>query len=147
MKSLFKLSALAALMLSPLQAEPPAWGKDVSKAITQAKTENKLGFILMGREACGNCQAARKLVNEGKVAVTADTFVAADIDVDDARSSGEFRRKFRDAKFGNTLPFVVITDGKGKELASYSGYKSADEVTKLIAEAKSKSTASTAAKK
>ncbi len=140
MKSLLALLTSATLAIHAFAA-PPTWSTDVSKAISQASKENKLGFILMGREACGNCQATKKLINEGKIAVTAETFVVADINIDDARSSGEFQRKFKKEKFGNTLPFVVITDAKGKPLASYSGYKSADELGALIEEAKSKATA------
>ncbi len=122
-------------------AAPPTWGTDVSKAISQATKENKMGFILMGRENCGNCQATKKLINEGKVSVSAETFVVADINTDDARASAEFQRKFKKEKFGNTLPFVVITDAKGKPLASYSGYKSADDLNALVEEAKGKATA------
>jgi thioredoxin-related protein len=140
MKTLLTLLATATLATHALAA-PPTWGTDVSKAISQATKENKMGFIIMGREACGNCQATKKLVNEGKVAVTAESFVVADINVDDARSHAEFERKFKKEKFGNVLPFVVITDSKGKALASYSGYKSASDLEALIAEAKARATA------
>ena len=100
-----------------------------------------MAFILMGREACGNCQATKKLVNEGQVPVTAETFVIADINVDDVRDSAEFERKFKNEKFGNTLPFVVITDAKGKVMGSYSGFKSAQDLTAMISSAGAKSTA------
>ena len=128
------------LLVTAAFATPPTWGKDVSKAISQTTKENKLGFILAGRENCSNCQATKKLVNEGKIAVTAETFVTAEINIDDARDYAEFERKFKKEKFGNTLPFVVITDSKGKALASFSGYKSATEISALIDEAKSKAT-------
>ena len=66
------LLCLTLLFSGSAIAEAPAWANDVSKAISQAGKEKKLGFILMGREACGNCQATRKLVNEGTVPVTAE---------------------------------------------------------------------------
>jgi glutaredoxin len=119
-------------------AEVPKWGTDVSKTISAASRDKKLGFILMGREACGNCQATRRLVNEGKVPVTADAFVIADINVDDPKSEAEFSRKFKKENFGNTLPYVVITDSRGKALASYSGFKDAATLTTMIDEAKKK---------
>lgn len=119
-------------------AEVPKWGNDVSKAVSQAGREKKLGFILMGREACSNCQATKGLVNEGKVPVTADAFVIADINVDDQRAQAEFNKKFKKESFGNTLPFVVITDSKGKALASYSGFKDAATLTTMIEDAKKK---------
>jgi thioredoxin-related protein len=122
-------------------ADAPKWADDVSKAVSQAGKEKKLGFILMGRENCSNCQATRKLVNEAKVPVTADAFVIADINVDDPRAQAEFDKKFKKEKFGNTLPFVVITDSKGKALASYNGYKDAATLTAMIEEAKKKAAA------
>lgn len=139
MKTLHTLLVIA-FTLSSAFATPPTWGDDVSKAISQATKENKMGFILAGRENCGNCQATKKMVNEGKIAVTAETFVAAEINIDDARDYAEFERKFKKEKFGNTLPFVVITDAKGKPLASYSGYKSAEQLNALVEEAKGKAT-------
>ncbi len=92
----------------------------------------------MGRENCGNCQATRKLVNESKVPVTAEMFVIADINVDDQKSRAEFDKKFKKEKFGSTLPFVVITDSKGKALASYNGFKDAATLTKMIEDAQKK---------
>lgn len=133
--------AAALILSSSAFAEVPKWGNDVSKAVSLAGKEKKLGFILMGREACSNCQAVRKLVNEGTVPVTTDTFITADINVDDARAQAEFDKKFKKEKFGNTLPFVVITDSKGKALASFSGYKDAASLTAMIDEAKKKAAA------
>ena len=134
MKTLFLILALCASSL----AEAPKWSTDVSKAISQAGRENKIGFILLGREACSNCQAIRKMVNESTVPVTADAFVIADINVDDQKSRAEFDRKFKKEKFGDTLPFVVITDSHGKALASFNGYKSAADLTTIIEGAKAK---------
>jgi thioredoxin-related protein len=138
MKTLLSILSTIVITTSAALAEGPAWGTDVSKAILQATKENKLGFILMGREACGNCQATKRMVNEGRVPVTADAFVTADINVDDAKARAEFERKFKKEKFGSTLPSVVITDSRGKALASYSGMKDAAALTALIDEAKKK---------
>ena len=133
------LSLLAAVLLgSQAFAAPPVWGTDLGKAISQAGQENKLGLILVGRESCGNCQATKKLINEGKVGVTADNFVVAELDSDNARVYEEFERKFKDEKFGDILPFVVITDAKGKPLASFSGLKSAEKIYALVDDAKRK---------
>jgi thioredoxin-related protein len=140
MKTLLALLSLLTLGTAAF-AEAPKWGTDVSKAISQAARENKMGFILMGREACSNCQATRKMVNESQVPVGADAFVIADINVDDQKSRAEFERKFKKEKFGDVLPFVVITDSHGKALASYSGYKSAAALTEIINTAKTQATA------
>lgn len=138
MKSLLTLAAAAFVALSSVHASPPSPGADLNKVIHQATKEGKMGFILMGREACANCKATRQMIQNGSVPVTDDTFVMADINVDDARVSAGFRQRFSREKFGNTLPFVVITDAKGKAFASYGGYKSPKELTALIEEAKAK---------
>ncbi|MDB5694436.1 MAG: hypothetical protein JWO81_3499 [Alphaproteobacteria bacterium] len=132
---------LGFLLVGSAIADAPKWATDVSKAVSQAGKEKKLGFILLGRVACGNCQATRKLINEGKIPVTADTFVIADINVDDQRARAEFEKKFKKEKFGDTLPFVVITDSRGKALASYNGFKNAATLTLLVEDAKKKAEA------
>ena len=134
------LSILSALTFAA-SAEVPTWGNDLSKTIHQATRENKLAFIVMGRENCGNCQATKRLVKEGKIAVTADTFVTADLNVDDQKTEAEFSRKYKKLEFGNTLPFVVLTDSRGKALAHTSGFKGADFWNKAIEDAKKQSTA------
>lgn len=138
--------ALAALVFTTCVAfaEAPALEKDMSKAIHQATKENKMAFILMGRPTCGNCNATKKMISEGKVPVTSDTFVMADISADDPRVSNAFKQKFPKEKFGNMLPFVVIADSKGKPLASYSGYKDPATLSALIEGAKAKAEAKTA---
>jgi hypothetical protein len=134
------LSMLAVLTLGAL-AEAPKWGDDLSKTIHQATRENKLAFIVLGRENCGNCKATKRLVNEGKIAVTADTFVTADLNVDDPKTEAEFSRKYKKLEFGNVLPFVVLTDSRGKAVAHASGFKGADYWNKAIEDAKQQSTA------
>ncbi len=146
MVSMKTLLALFTLIATALQAEAPKWADDVSRAILQAGREKKLTFILLGREACGNCQATRKLVNESKVPVTAETFVIADIDVDNQKSSGEFEKKFKKEQFGDVLPHVVITDSRGKVLSSYSGFKTAADLTAIVDGAKAKAVAAPAKK-
>ena len=61
--------------------------------------------------------------------------------IEDSRVQAEITRKYQKEKFGNTLPFVVITDSHGKALASSGGYKSAEAWTALTAEAKKKAAA------
>ena len=128
----------AALVASPVLADAPAFQKDLMKTVHAATKENKMAFILLGREACGNCQATKKMVREGTIPVTADAFVAGDLNIDDNRVQADFMRKFAKEKFGSTLPFIVITDSHGKALASSSGYKSPEAWKTMIEEAKKK---------
>lgn len=129
------LALLTTLTITAI-AEAPKWGSDLSRTIHQATRENKLGFIVLGREACGNCQATKRLVNEGKIAVTADSFVTADLNIDDPKTEAEFSRKYKKLEFGNTLPFVVLTDSRGKAITHASGYKNAEFWNKAIEDAK-----------
>jgi thioredoxin-related protein len=108
------------------------WNPDLNRTLSQARQENKMAFILLGREDCGNCQATKKLVNSGAVPVTPDKFVIAEINTDDPVADAGFTQKFGSEGFGHTLPWVAITDSRGNVLARYSGYKSQGELTKIV---------------
>lgn len=134
--SLFFLAAT--FTAASLLAEPPKLQDDLRKTLSAASKENKLGFILLGRPSCGNCNATKKMISEGKIGVTAEEFVMADLNTDDPKTNGEFMRKYGREKWGNTLPFVVVTDSHGKALANSSGSRNAEDWNTLIAEAKTK---------
>ncbi len=144
MKTPVFLLTLAALACSAF-AEPPKPLDDLRKTLSAAGKEQKMAFVLLGRPACGNCNATKAMIREGKIPVTADAYVMADLNTDDAKTQAEFTRKFSKETFGNTLPFVVVTDARGKALASSSGYKSAEQWTALLEEAKAKAAAKPAA--
>jgi thioredoxin-related protein len=137
MKISLVLLALAFTTTS-LLAEPPALQTDLRKTLTAASKDNKMGFILLGRPACGNCNATKKMVSEGKINVSAAEFVMADLNVDDEKTNAEFMRKYGKEKWGDMLPFIVVTDSRGKALANSSGYRKADDWNKLLTEAKTK---------
>ena len=103
-------------------------------ALTKAETGKKLLFVLYGREACGNCRALRSMIRERQVKLTEKDFVYADVDCDDPATQQEFRTKFKVE--GNMLPFVVIADPTGKQLASRTGYANAADFMEFIKEAK-----------
>ena len=128
---------LVAFTVSAL-AEAPLPVADFNKTLSAAAKDQKLAFILLGRPTCGNCNATKAMIKDGKIAVTAADFVMGDLNVDDQRTQGEFMRRYGKEKFGDTLPFVVVTDSKGKLLASSGGYKDANKWNALLAEAKSK---------
>lgn len=121
-----------------LLAEPPALQTDLRKTLTAASKDNKMGFILLGRPACGNCNMTKRLIKEGKIDVTAAEFVMADLNVDDEKTNAEFMRKYGKEKWGDMLPFIVVTDARGKALANSSGFRKAEDWNTLLAEAKTK---------
>jgi len=122
-------------------AEAPQPVTDFNKTLSAAAKDEKLAFILLGRPTCGNCNATKAMIKSGKIAVTASNYVMGDLNVDDPRTQGEFMRRYGKEKFGNTLPFVVVTDSHGKLLASSGGPKDANQWNTLLAEAKGKAAA------
>jgi thioredoxin-related protein len=140
--SLLLLTATAFLAIHAL-AEAPKPETDFRKTLSAAAKEQKLAFILLGRPTCGNCNATKAMIKDAKIAVTTTDYVMGDLNVDDAKTNAEFMKKYGKENFGNTLPFVVVTDAQGKLLASSGGYKDAGKWNALLAEAKSKAGAKT----
>jgi thioredoxin-related protein len=121
-----------------LFAEAPQPASDLHKTLSTAAQQQKMGFILMGRATCGNCNATKAMIRDGKIPVTASDYVMADLNIDDPKTEADFMRKCGKEKFGETLPFVVITDSHGKAVASSGGYKGPDQWNALLADAKAK---------
>ena len=130
--------ALLATFVAGSFAEAPQPQTDLHKALSLASKEQKLAFVLLGRPACGNCNATKAMIKEEKIEVTSADYVMADLNVDDQRTYAAFMQKYGKEDFGNTLPFVVITDSRGKLLTSSGGYKNAARWNALLAEAKGK---------
>ena len=132
---------LVALTISALAEAPQPVTDFFYKTLSAAAKEQKMAFVLMGRPTCSICNGTKAMIKEGKIAVTAADFVMGDLNIDDPRTQGEFMRRYGKEKFGDTLPFVVVTDAHGKLLASSGGYKDANQWNALLAEAKGKSSA------
>ena len=138
MKPLFLfLTVLAVTAFSSL-AKAPKPLNGLNETLTAAANENKMTFILLGRATCGNCNATKSMISKGQVFVTDKDYVMADLNCDDAKVKSRFMKKFGKVKFGNTLPFVVVTDSQGGILASSGGFKNAAEWNNLLKAAKSK---------
>ena len=82
---------------------------------------------------------------QGQVSLPAGKWVYADVNCDDSATAQEFRKHFKVE--GNMLPFVVIADSEGKQLAARSGYGEAQDFDDLIHEAKKKLPKETSAPK
>ena len=134
------LSLLTALVFSAVSAlaKAPEAVTNLDQALSAASAEKKMTFLLLGRQTCSICNGTKALIHEGKIGVTAAHFVMADLNIDDGAVNSEFMKKFKGQSFGDTLPYVVITDPSGKLLASSGGYKTADQWNLLIREAKKK---------
>jgi len=112
---------------------------DLPAAITTASKDNKLIFIQYGREACGNCQSLKRLINARKVKLFESEFVLVELDCDNKDVAKEFYGKYRslltDAK---TLPFVIIAKPDGTPVSAITAYQDAGEYNKFITDAKKK---------
>jgi hypothetical protein len=78
------------------------------------------------------------MIKEGKINVTSMDFVVGYLNVDDPRTQSEFLRRYGRDKFGDTLPFVAVTDSHGKLLAANGGPQGAAQWNAMLAKAKSK---------
>jgi thioredoxin-related protein len=131
---------LSALLTVQLLAAAPQPETRLPQTLSAAAKEKKLAFILLGRRECSICQATRQLIRDGKIAVTSADYVMGDLNVDDPKTYEEFARRYHGEKFGEVLPFVVVTDSQGKLLASHGGYADAVNWNRLLARAKAKAT-------
>ncbi len=107
---------------------------DFDAAMDRGKAEGKMIFIQFGREACGNCQALKSMIRGGQVRLRDSEMVYADLNCDDSKTSRKFHGAYK--VDGRMLPFVVIADPSGHQLAARSGAGSAEEFMKLIKEAR-----------
>jgi hypothetical protein len=107
---------------------------DLEAALARGKAEGKMVFILYGREACGNCQALKGMIKAGQVRLRESEVVYADVDCDDPKTKQKFYGTFKVE--GRMLPFVVITDPSGRQLAGWSGSGTAEDFTKLVRDAR-----------
>ncbi len=132
----FMVVCMLAVFAVSVRAESLVAETDLANALEKAKTENKMLFIQFGREACGNCQSLKKLIRENKVDLSPNEFVYADLDCDDKKTEDLFFSKFTGS--GSTLPFVVITNSSGKQLAFTTGYADEKAYNSFIKKAKDK---------
>ena len=133
MKKFLKIF-LAALLLTITFSHAFAWETDLEQAVSKAKVNGKMLFVIFGREACGNCQHLREMVKGGTVSLRVNQFVIADINCDDKKQSTAFYKRYSSVK-GSVLPFVVITKPDGAMLVYRTGYGEAADYQNLIKEA------------
>ena len=130
------LLTLSALLLNLTAFAKTEALTELPAALEKAKTEKKLIFVEYGREACGNCQALKKYIMSHALNLPESQFVYVDLNCDNVASSKPFNDKFKVQ--GNVLPFVVIADSEGNQLASRTGYGTPVDYQSLLKEAKKK---------
>lgn len=138
MKTFSLLAVLLGMLTAGALAAAPVPMTDFNKTLVAASNQQKLAFILLGRSTCGICNATRAMIKEGRISVTNSDYVMADLNIDNPRTEAAFMRRYGKQKFGDTLPFVVITDPQGKLLASSGGPKNAAQWNALLVSARRK---------
>lgn len=121
------LVAPAVLSAKPAADNAP---KSVDQAVALARKENKLVFIQVGRKNCGNCRALKAEIQADRYHLPSADFVHVELDCDSPVVMRDFTQRFKVQ--GSTLPFVVISDGKGKALANSSGFVSKEKFDELV---------------
>ena len=142
MKHLLALATSAIVLSASAFGAAAGYESDLSKAQSLAQSQNKMMFVIYGRENCGNCQATKAMIKSHQIKVTESKFVLVDLNCDDSKVSADFRQRFGKENFGNVLPFVVVTDSAGNALASSGGYKDAGEWEKILHAAQKKASPS-----
>ena len=135
---------LAVALAHTCRAEAPTFA-DLDKSMAAASKQGKLLFVQYGRTACGNCQALRGYVSSGKLDLPTNQFVYADVNCDDRKTIQSFGKHFKVE--GNMLPFVVIADSNGRQLAARVGFGQPGDFEELIKEAMKKGPKAPALKK
>ncbi len=134
MKVLLSLIIAMAVTASASFARDSDYLTNLDEAITQSTAENKALFIMYGREACGNCNALKGLVAKKDVRLPKTAFLIVDLNCDDPAISAEFHERYKVQ--GNTLPFVVIANPDGSQVAARTGYGSDKAYNEFIREAR-----------
>jgi thiol-disulfide isomerase/thioredoxin len=135
---------VALVHAGPAKPNAPTFA-DLDKSLAQASKQGKLLFVQYGRTTCGNCQARRNYVSSGKRDLPTNQFVYADINCDDKKPAQSFGKHFKIE--GNMLPFVIIVDSNGKQLAAKTGFGNPADYEALIQEAIKKGPTAPAFKK
>jgi hypothetical protein len=138
MKSTFTLAAFVAVFTVSSFAEAPTPFTDLRKTLSAAAKDQKMTFIHLGRRGCDYCNETKGMIHDGKIPVTSADYVMAYLNADDEQVQDEFMGKYGKENFGDTLPYVVVTDAHGKTLASSGGPKNAGQWKRLLAKAKAK---------
>ena len=133
MKHLIK-AVLLGFVMSLAVSSAFAYENDLDTAISKAKANGKMLFVMFGREACGNCQHLKKMIKSGAVDLKVNKYVIADINCDNKKQSAVFYKRF--SVSGNMLPFVVIAKPDGTMITSRTGYGEAAEYNNMIKGAK-----------
>jgi len=85
--------------------------KDFPVYMEEATKTNKLLFVSIGREACGNCIKFYNYIKKSELKLDETKFMYLKLDIDNYDHQNYFFSYF--PVMGNILPFVGVVSGKG----------------------------------
>jgi glutaredoxin len=138
MTKLLSILAIVLALAGITQAAAPKPSHDLRLTLAEAAKQQKFAFVLLGRPGCVHCAATKALIREGKIPVAESDYVMADLNAEEEASRDGFMYRYGSEKFGDELPYVVITDSKGKALAATSGERTVEQWNALLARARGK---------
>jgi len=105
-------------------SDGPAWRKDdYDGALAEARQEGKPLLIAFSGYACTNCHWMKaNIFPKPEVSAALQNYVLLELYTDGTDPASERNQKFEQNKFETVaLPYYVITDGEGHELAHQEG--------------------------
>jgi thioredoxin-related protein len=125
-----RLFLFLAVLVSVSSIRADGGFSNLQEAMDEARSSGKQLFVQYGREACSNCQILKGYIKKKSLRLSASKYVYADVDCDDPATSSLFRKHFKVE--GTTLPFVVVANAEGEQLAGRSGYGSVKDYEEML---------------
>ena len=142
MKHTILFSILALFLVSPAFANSDPI-TDLPTALAKAKAENKLLFVVFERMGGPASRWLDKYIMTSALYLPESQFVYADLNCDDRAVAKPFFAKFKVE--GRFLPFVVVADSDGNQIASRTGRGTLAEYQNMLLEAKKSAGATSSA--
>jgi hypothetical protein len=107
--------------------------KTLEAALQKSRSGGLPLFIMYGREACGNCEVLKEMIEKKDLNLNDPAFVIADINCDDEQEGPKFKKAYKIE--GKALPFVVIASPTGELIESRTGTGELIDYRKFVSNA------------
>lgn len=111
------------------------WYEDRNEVITLAKEQGKNILLLYGRTTCGNCNAAKKYINEAPLnKIVLENFILwfCNIDIPEKKSQALNYRAYYDESITLPLLCVIDPDNPMPALSYSTNRKNAEEIAAIL---------------
>ena len=111
------------------------WYEDRNEVITLAKEQGKNILLLYGRTTCGNCNAAKKYINEAPLnKIVLENFILwfCNIDIPEKKAQALDYRAYYDESITLPLLCVIDPDNPMPALSYSTNRKNAEEIAAIL---------------